>query len=111
VGRRTTSYSLRERPFTRQNISERGIEEAGVRAGLGGGVRAQVLRHSLCTFMAESDVPPNEASGTHGTHRAVWWKSYVQPRRDAESRRENIEKMTARGLGVLGEVDQRLTSA
>jgi hypothetical protein len=46
-----------------------------------------------------------------GHTEAVWWKSYVQPRRDAESRRENIEKMTARGLGVLGEVDQRLTSA
>jgi integrase len=90
------------RPFTRQNVSERGIEEAGVRGGLGEGVRAQVLRHSFCTFMAESDVPPNEAAALTGHTEAVWWKCYVQPRRDAESRRENIQKMTARGLGVRG---------
>lgn len=99
------------RPFTRQNVSERGIEAAGERAGLGNGIRAQVLRHSFCTFMAESDVPPNEAAALTGHTEAVWWKSYVQPRRDAESRRENIQKMTARGLGVRPEVDPRLTSA
>lgn len=111
MGRRTTSYSLRERPFTRQNISERGIEEAGVRAGLGGGVRAQVLRHSLCTSWRSLMCHRTKQAALTGHTEAVWWKSYVQPRRDAESRRENIEKMTARGLGVLGEVDQRLTSA
>lgn len=98
------------RPFTRQNVSERGIEEAGVSAGLGEGIRAQVLRHSFCTFVAESDVPSNEAAALTGHTEAVWWKSYAQPRRDAESRRENIQRMTARSLGVRGEVDQRLTS-
>ena len=50
--------------------------------------------------MAESDVPPNEAAALTGHTEAVWWKSYVHPRRDAESRRENIQRMTARGLGV-----------
>jgi site-specific recombinase XerD len=48
------------RTYTRQNISERGIEEAGgVRAGLAEGIRAHVLRHGFCTFVAESGIPPN----------------------------------------------------
>jgi integrase len=68
-----------------------------VRAGLGEGIRAQVLRHSFCTFMAESEVPPDDAAALTGHTEAVGWKCYVQPRRDAESRRENIEKMTSRG--------------
>ena len=55
------------RPYTRQNISERGIEEAGVRAGLGTGIRAHPLRHSFCTFVAESGIPPNEAPHSPGT--------------------------------------------
>jgi integrase len=98
------------RPYTRQNISERGIEEAGVRACLGGGIRAHVLRHSFCTFVAESGVPPNEGAALTGHDERTWWRSYVQPRRDAQARRENVAKLTAFGLGVRPEVDQRLTS-
>jgi hypothetical protein len=45
-----------------------------------------------------------------GHTEVVWWTSYVQPRRDAESRRASIKKMTARSLGVRNEVDQRLTT-
>ena len=88
------------RPYTRQNISERGIEKAGVRAGLGEGVRAHVLRHSFCTFVAESDIAPNEAAALAGHDIQTWWKTYVQPRRDTQSRKEFVEKLTARGLGV-----------
>jgi len=54
------------RTYTRQNVSERGIEEASVRGGLGGGIRAHVLRHSFCTFLAESGIPPNEGCGARG---------------------------------------------
>ena len=97
------------RPYMRQNISERGIEEAGVRAGLGNGVRAHVLRHSFCTFVAESGVPPNKGAALTGHDEQTWWRSYVQPRRDAQARRENVAKLTALGLGVRREVDQRLT--
>jgi hypothetical protein len=39
----------------------------------------------------------------------TWWKSYVQPRKDAQARRENIAKLTAFGVGVP-EVDQKLTN-
>ena len=102
------------RPYTRQNISERGIEEAGVRAGLGTGVRSQMLRHSFCTFVAESGIPPNEGAALTGHDELTWWKSYVQPRKDAQARRENIAKLTAFGVGVNpevdAEVDQRLTN-
>src|SRR4029077_2591975 len=99
------------RPYTRQNISERGIEEAGVRAGLGEGIRAHALRHSFCTFVAESGVPPNEGAALTGHDEQTWWRSYVSPRRDAQARRENVAKLTALGLGVRPEVDQRLTRA
>ena len=99
------------RPYTRQNISERGIEEAGVRAGLGKGVRAHVLRHSFCTFVAESGIPPNEGAALTGHDEQTWWRSYVQPRRDGQARRDNIAKLTAFGLGVRPEVDQRLTKS
>jgi len=34
----------------------------------------------------------------------------VQPRRDAPARRDNVAKLTAKGLGVRAEVGQRLTS-
>jgi integrase len=88
------------RPYTRQNISERGIEEAGVRAGLRNGVRAHVLRHSFCTFVAESGVPPNEGAALTGHDEQTWWRSYVQPRRNAQARRENVAKLTVFGLGV-----------
>jgi integrase len=98
------------RPFTRQNISERGIEEAGVRAGLGKGIRAHVLRHTFCTLLAESDIAPNEAAALTGHDLQTWWKNYVQPRKDAQSRREFVETLTARGLGISPEVDQRLTN-
>jgi site-specific recombinase XerC len=74
------------RPYTRQNISERAIEEAGVRAGLGEGIRAHVLRHSFCTFVAESEIPPNEGAALTGHDLQSWWKNYVQPRRDRQSR-------------------------
>jgi site-specific recombinase XerC len=76
------------RPYTRQNISERGIEEAGVRAGLGNGVRSQMLRHSFCTFVAESGIPPNEGAALTGHDELMCWKSYVQLRKDAQARRE-----------------------
>ena len=87
------------RPYTRQNISERGTEKAGVRARLGEGVRAHVLRHSFCTFVAESDIAPNEAAALTGHDLQTWWNNYVQPRRDAQSRKEFVDKLTARGLG------------
>ena len=90
----------RGRPYTRQNISERGVEEAGVRAGLGAGIRAHVLRHSFCTFVAESGIPPNEGAALTGHDEQTWWRSYVQPRHDAQARRENVAKLTERGLGV-----------
>jgi len=93
-----------------QNISERGIEEAGVRAGLECGVRAQMLRHSFCTFVAESGVPPNEGAALTGHDEMTWWRDYVQPRRDAQSRRDNIAALAANGIGIRAEVDQRLTN-
>jgi hypothetical protein len=67
---------------------------------LGEDIRAHTLRRSFCTFVAESDVAPNEAAALTGHTEAVWWKDYVQPRRDAESRRDTIAKLAARGLGV-----------
>ena len=98
------------RPFTRQNISERGIEEAGVKAGLGEGIRAQVLRWSFCTFVSEdSQISPVEGAALTGHDEQTWWRNYVQPRRDAESRHGIISRLTARGIGVRPEVDQRLT--
>ena len=98
------------RPYTRQNISERGIEAAGVRAGLGEGVRAQMLRHTFCTFVAESGIPPNEGAALTGHDERTWWRNYVQPRRDAESRRDSVEKLAAFGVGVRPVVDQKLTN-
>jgi integrase len=98
------------RPYTRQNISERGIEKAGVRAGLGNGIRAHVLRHSFCTFVAESDISPNEAAALTGHDLQTWWNTYVQPRKDAQSRKDFVQKLTARGLGVQPQVDHRLTN-
>jgi len=70
-----------------------------------------VLRHSVCTFVAESGIPPNEGAALTGHDEQTWWRSYVSPRRDAQSRRENVAKLTALGFGVRPEVDQRLTSA
>jgi integrase len=98
------------RPYTRQNISERGIEKAGKRAGLGEDIRAQVLRHSFCTFVAESGIPPNEGAALAGHDEQTWWRNYVQPRRDAQARRDSIAKLTAFGVGVRPEVDQKLTN-
>jgi integrase len=83
---------------------------AGLRAGLGDGIRAHVLRHSFCTFVAESDIPPNEAAALTGHDLQTWWKNYVQPRRDEQSRKEIVKKLTARGLGIRRGVDQRLTN-
>jgi hypothetical protein len=40
----------------------------------------------------------------------TWWKNYVQPRRDKQSRSDSFDKLIALGLGVRLEVDQRLTS-
>ena len=89
------------RPYTRQNTSERGIEAAGVRAGLGEDIRAQTLRHCFCMFVAESGISPNEAAAALTGHtEAVWWKSYVQPRRDAQARRDNVAILAANGIGV-----------
>jgi hypothetical protein len=39
----------------------------------------------------------------------TWWRSYVSPHRDARARRGNVAKLTAHGLAVRPEVDQRLT--
>jgi integrase len=89
------------RTLTRQNVSERGIEEAGVRAGLGEGVRAQVLRRSFCTFVAEeSGIAPADAAALTGHDEQTWWRNYVQPRRDAESRQEIVDRLAERGIGV-----------
>jgi integrase len=88
------------RPYTRQNVSERGIEQAGRRAGLGDGIRAHTLRRSFCTLIAESGIPPAEAAALTGHTEAVWWRDYVQPRRDAQSRSEIVATLTARGIGV-----------
>lgn len=89
------------RPYTRQNTSERGIEAAGVRAGLGEDIRAQTLRHCFCMFVAEPGISPNEAAAALTGHtEAVWWKSYVQPRRDAQARRDNVAILAANGIGV-----------
>ena len=60
--------------------------------------------------MAESGIPPNEGAALTGHDELTWWKSYVQPRKDAHARRENIAKLTAFGVGVNPEVDQTLTS-
>jgi DNA-binding MarR family transcriptional regulator len=43
-----------------------------------------------------------------GHDERVWWKHYVTPRRDEQSRREVVAKLTARGLGVRPEVDQEV---
>ena len=93
------------RPLTRQAVSERGIEKAGRRAGLGEDIRAHVLRRSFCTFIAESGIPPADAAALTGHDERVWWKHYVQPRLDEQSRREIVAKLTSRGLGVSAEVD------
>jgi site-specific recombinase XerD len=97
------------RPYTRQNISERGIEAAGVRAGLGEDIRAQTLRHSFCTFVAESGISPNEAAALTGHTEAVWWKSYVQPRRDARLAATTSPSSPRTG-SVYDRVDRGLTS-
>jgi hypothetical protein len=57
-----------------------------------------------------SDIAPNEAAALTGHDLQTWWKSYVQPRKDEQSRKEFVKKLTARGLGVQPEVDQRLTN-
>ena len=89
------------RTFTRQNISERGIEEAGVRAGLSEGVRAQVLRRSFCTFVAEDPgIAPADAAALTGHDEQTWWRNYVQPWRDAESRQGIVDRLAERGIGV-----------
>jgi integrase len=80
-----------------------------MRAGLGGGIRAHVLRRSFATFVADDPtIPPSEAAALTGHDERVRWKHYVQPRRDEQSRREIIAKLTARGLGVRPEVDQKV---
>jgi integrase len=97
------------RPFTRQNISERAIAKAAKRAGLGEDIRAHVLRRSFCTFVADDpSIPPSEAAALTGHDERVWWTHYVQPRRDAQARREIVAKLTARGLGVRPQVDQEV---
>jgi integrase len=96
------------RPYTRQNVSERGIERAGRRAGLGQGIRAHTLRRSFCTFVAEHGIPPAEAAALTGHDEAVWWKHYVQPRRDDQARREIVMRLTDRGLGIRPQVDQEV---
>jgi hypothetical protein len=81
-----------------------------VKAGLGEGIRAQVLRGSFCTFVAEdSEISPAEGAALTGHDEQTWWRNYVQPRRDAESRHGIVTRLTARGIGVRPEVDQRLT--
>jgi integrase len=90
-GRQQTRRGRIGRPYTPQNISEGGIEEAGVRAGLGNGVRAHTLRHSFCTFIAESSIPPNEGAALTGHDLQTWWKSSVRPRLDKQSRADSVE--------------------
>jgi hypothetical protein len=51
-------------------------------------------------LIAESEIPPAEAAAFTGHTEAVWWRDYVQPRRDAQSRDEIVFKLTARGIGV-----------
>jgi hypothetical protein len=69
-----------------------------------------MLRHSFCTFVAESGIPPNERAALTGHDLQTWWKNYVQPRRGKQSRSDSVEKFTALGLGVRPEVDHRLTN-
>jgi integrase len=99
------------RPYNRQNISERGIEQAGRRAGLGPGIRAHTLRRTFCTLVAESDISPADAAALTGHDERTWWRFYVQPRRDEQARHEIVAKLTARGLGLQPQVDSGLTNA
>jgi hypothetical protein len=71
-----------------------------------------VLRWSFCTFVAEdSEISPAEGAALTGHDEQTWWRNYVQPRRDAESRHGIVARLAARGIGVRPEVDQRLTDA
>ena len=68
---------------------------------MGEGVRAQVLRRSFCTFVAEdSEIAPAEAAALTGHDELTWWRNYVQPRCDAESRRSIVDRLAERGIGV-----------
>ena len=85
------------RPFTRQNISERGIAKAGKRAGLGEDIRAHVLRRSFCTFVADDpSIPPIEAAALTGHDERVWWTHYVQPRRELSAGQARHREQTDR---------------
>jgi hypothetical protein len=57
----------------------------------------------LCTFVAESGIPPDEGAALTGHDEQTWLRSYVQPRRDGEARRENVANLTAFGPGVRPE--------
>ena len=45
-----------------------------MKAGLGEGIRAQVLRWSFCTFVAEdSEISPVEGAALTGHDEQAWW--------------------------------------
>ena len=76
---------------------------------LGEGIRAQVLRGASARSCPRTPDLPIEGAALTGRDEQTWWRSYVQPRRDAESRHGIVSRLTARGIGVRPEVDQRLT--
>jgi hypothetical protein len=51
--------------------------------------------------VVESDIPPNDGAALTGHDLQTWGKNYVQPRKDAQSRKEIVHKFTARGLVLL----------
>ena len=101
-------------PIAAENYSssEQAILKAGIRAGLGDNIRAQVLRRSFYSLVADDPtIPPVEAASLTGHDERVWWKHYVTPPRDEQSRREVVAKLTARGLGVRPDVDQEVNQS
>ena len=54
----------------------------------------------------DSEISPVEGAALTGHDEQTWWRNYVQPRRDAESRHGIVSRLTARGIGVRPEVDQ-----
>jgi len=95
-------------PLTTRQLC-RAVHAAAQAARINKPVTPHTLRHSFCTFVAESGIPPNEGAALTGQDLQTWWKNYVQPRRDRQSRADSVAKLTALGLGVHLEVDQRLT--
>jgi len=65
---------------------------------------------SFCTFVAESAIATHEAAALTGHDKRVWWRHYLQPRRDEQTARDNVAKLVAVGLGMRSDVDQPLTT-